>query len=137
MIDSVPSLRRRRGATRTGCAVEATLSVIGGLWKPVILFHLLRGTLRFNALCRLTPSATPRMITLQLRELEADGVVRRTVYPEVPPRVEYDLTDLGRSLEPLLLTMRAWGERYQTQTAGRDAQASSPRHLAALGETPL
>jgi len=113
MLDTDLAPRRKRRAGRTGCAVEATLSVIGGLWKPVILFHLLRGTLRFNALCRLTPSATPRMITLQLRELEADGVVRRTVYPEVPPRVEYELTDLGRSLEPLLLTMRAWGQSYQ------------------------
>ena len=134
MVDSVPTPGRRRGAARTGCAVEATLSVIGGLWKPVILFHLLRGTLRFNALCRLTPSATPRMITLQLRELEADGVVRRTVYPEVPPRVEYDLTDLGRSLEPLLLTMRAWGERYQAQALDRDPQVPNPRHLAPVGE---
>jgi DNA-binding HxlR family transcriptional regulator len=76
----VPGKRRKAG--RTGCAVEATLSVIGGVWKPVLLFHLLDGKLRFNALCRLTPSATPRMITLQLRELEADGIVRRTVYPE-------------------------------------------------------
>jgi DNA-binding HxlR family transcriptional regulator len=120
MDDSAPTSRRRRSAARTGCAVEATLSVIGGLWKPVILFHLLRGKLRFNALCRLTPSATPRMITLQLRELEADGVVLRTVYPEVPPRVEYELTALGRSLEPLLLTMRAWGQDFQAkEIAGR------------------
>ena len=98
---------------RTGCAVEATLSVIGGVWKPVILFHLLEGKLRFNALCRLTPTATPRMITLQLRELEADRIILRTVYPEVPPRVEYELTGLGRSLAPLLLSMRDWGEQFR------------------------
>ncbi|KAF1051936.1 MAG: putative HTH-type transcriptional regulator YybR [Stenotrophomonas maltophilia] len=104
----------RRKAGRTGCAVEATLSVIGGVWKPVILFHLLEGTLRFNALCRLTPSATPRMMTLQLRELEADGIILRTVYPEVPPKVEYTLTEMGRSLEPILLTMRDWGTRFQS-----------------------
>ncbi len=111
MNDSADRRARRRKASRTGCAVEATLSVIGGIWKPVLLFHLLDGKLRFNALCRLTPSATARMITLQLRELEADGVVRRTVYPEVPPKVEYDLTDLGRSLAPVLLSMRDWGEQ--------------------------
>jgi DNA-binding HxlR family transcriptional regulator len=93
--------------------VEATLSVIGGIWKPVLLFHLLEGKLRFNALCRSLPSATPRMITLQLRELEADGIVKRTVYPEVPPKVEYELTPLGTSLAPLLLSMRDWGERLK------------------------
>ncbi|MCW2266756.1 DNA-binding HxlR family transcriptional regulator [Gluconobacter cerinus] len=113
MKDSVPRRGRRRQAGRTGCAVEATLSVIGGIWKPVLLFHLLEGKLRFNALCRLVPSATARMITLQLRELEADGVVNRIVYPEVPPKVEYELTELGRSLEPVLVSMRDWGARLQ------------------------
>ncbi len=108
-----PVLTGRKRAQRTGCAVEATLSVIGGVWKPVILFHLLDGKLRFNAICRLTPNATQRMITLQLRELEADGIIVRTVYPEVPPRVEYELTALGRSLEPVLLSMRAWGASFQ------------------------
>ncbi len=105
------SVRRRAG--RTGCSVEATLSVIGGVWKPVLLFHLLGGRLRFNALCRLTPNATQRMITLQLRELEADGIVARTVYSEVPPRVEYELTPLGHSLKPVLLSMRSWGADFQ------------------------
>src|SRR4051812_8747053 len=113
MNDSTPRRSRQRKASRTGCAVEATLSVIGGVWKPVLVFHLLSGKLRFNALCRVTPSATPRMITLQLRELEADGVVKRTVFPEVPPKVEYELTALGQSLEPVLLSMRDWGERLQ------------------------
>ncbi|WP_159716103.1 winged helix-turn-helix transcriptional regulator [Geminicoccus flavidas] len=113
MNDSNGRRTQRRRAGRTGCAVEATLSVIGGVWKPVLLFHLLQGKLRFNALCRLTPSATARMITLQLRELEADGIVSRTVYPEVPPKVEYELTELGRSLEPVLLSMRDWGEQLR------------------------
>ena len=103
----------RRRAEKTGCSVEATMSVIGGIWKPVILFHLLDGKLRFNALCRLTPNATHRMITLQLRELEADGVIERIVYPEVPPRVEYELTDFGRTLEPVLVALRDWGSRFQ------------------------
>ena len=95
MDDSALRPSKRRKAGRTGCAVEATLSVIGGVWKPMLVFHLLPVTLRFNALCRLTPSATPRIITLQLCELEADGIIERTVFPEVPPRIEYTLTPLG------------------------------------------
>jgi DNA-binding HxlR family transcriptional regulator len=113
MGDSAPRRSRQRKAGRTGCAVEATLSVIGGVWKPVLVFHLLTGKLRFNALCRITPAATPRMITLQLRELEADGIIKRTVFPEIPPKVEYELTGLGQSLAPVLLSMRDWGERLQ------------------------
>jgi DNA-binding HxlR family transcriptional regulator len=117
MVDSVECGRRRR-ATKTGCAVEATLSVLGGLWKPVLVFHLLEGKLRFNALCRLTPNATARMITLQLRELEADAIISRTVYPEVPPRVEYELTEFGRTLEPVLLSLRSCGKEFQARSAG-------------------
>ena len=118
MDDSAVRRPRQRKAGRTGCAVEATLSVIGGVWKPVLVFHLLDGKLRFNALCRITPSATPRMITLQLRELEADGIIKRTVFPEVPPKVEYELTGLGQSLAPVLLSMRDWGERFKELGAG-------------------
>ena len=121
MDDSVPRRSRQRKAGRTGCAVEATLSVIGGLWKPVLVFHLLNGKLRFNALCRAIPSATARMITLQLRELEADGIVKRSVFPVVPPKVEYELTELGRSLEPVLLNMRDWGSRLQELDSGNQA----------------
>ena len=90
---------------------------MGGVWKPVLVFHLLNGKLRFNALCRIIPAATPRMITLQLRELEADGIIKRTVFPEIPPKVEYELTELGQSLAPVLLTMRDWGERLQASEA--------------------
>jgi DNA-binding HxlR family transcriptional regulator len=117
MVDSVECGRRRR-ATKTGCAVEATLSVLSGLWKPVLVFYLLEGRLRFNALCRLTPNATARMITLQLRELEADAIISRIVYPEVPPRVEYELTEFGRTLEPVLLSLRNWGKEFQARSAG-------------------
>lgn len=123
MNDSVRQARRK--ATRTGCAVEATLSILGGIWKPVLMFHLLEGRLRFNALCRLTANATPRMVTIQLRELEADGIVRRIVYPEVPPRVEYELTDFGRTLEPVLISLRDWGEALQAKDRAQPALASS------------
>lgn len=115
-----------------GCPVEATLAVVGGRWKGVILFHLLDGTKRFNELRRLLPAVTQRVLTLALRELEADGVLERTVYPEVPPRVEYALTELGRSLGPLLLDMRAWGLIYAAHPAARgvappdDEEAPTP-----------
>ena len=96
-----------------GCSVEATLAVIGGRWKPVILFHLLeQGTLRFNELRRLIGGTTQRMLTTQLRELERDGIVSRKVYPVVPPKVEYALTEHGWTLEPILLEMREWGARH-------------------------
>lgn len=120
----VLAVRQKRCDWKTGCSVEATLSVIGGLWKPVILFHLLEGKRRFGALSRLVPNATQRMLTLQLRELESDGVISRTVFPEVPPKVEYELTELGRSLAPVLLTMRDWGERFQS-ARGRDGTTLS------------
>jgi len=111
--------------------VEATMSVLGGLWKPVLMFHLLEGKLRFNALCRLTPNATARMVTLQLPELEMDGVIRRIVYPEVPPKVEYELTEFGRTLEPILVSLRDWGEGFQAREHAaapiREAEVESTR----------
>ena len=121
----------RRYCGGTGCAVEATLAVVGGRWKPVLLFHLLEGRKRFSDLCRAVPNATQRMITLQLRELEADGVVARHVFAQVPPRVEYELTELGRSLEPLLLQMRDWGERFKAT-----AQSRRPDQSGASSATP-
>jgi DNA-binding HxlR family transcriptional regulator len=105
-------MRQRRYDCNFGCNVEATLDVIGGKWKGTIVFYLLDKTMRFNELRRTMPDVTQRMLTLQLRELEEDGIVKRTVYAEVPPRVEYSLTDFGRSLEPILLLMRDWGETY-------------------------
>ena len=93
------------------CPVEATLALIGGKYKALILWRLSGGTLRFSQLQRHIP-ATARMLTLQLRELEQDGLVSRTVYPEVPPRVEYAMTDLGRSLMPILTAMLNWGAEY-------------------------
>ena len=101
-----------------GCAVEATITLIDGKWKCVILYHLLDGTLRFNQLRRLIPGATQRVLTAQLRELEVDGLVIRTIYPEVPPKVEYQLSDLGRSLEAVLKSLGEWGTEHMDLFSG-------------------
>lgn len=95
-----------------GCPVEATLAVIGGKWKGVILYHLMSGAKRFNEFRRLMPDITQRMLTLQLRELEKDGIIHREIFKEVPPKVEYSLTEFGRTLEPIIKLMRDWGEQY-------------------------
>lgn len=100
---------------KTGCDVEATLSVIGGRWKPILVCHLLNGKKRYGELRRLTPNATERMITLQLKELQADGIVNRHAYAEVPPRVEYELTEYGRSLELILVQMQEWGREFKNK----------------------
>jgi DNA-binding HxlR family transcriptional regulator len=93
-----------------GCSVEATLAVIGGRWKPIIIFHLMENDLlRFGELKKSIRSITQRMLTNQLRELERDNIIHREVYAEVPPKVEYSLTEYGKSLQPIMLSMRAWG----------------------------
>jgi DNA-binding HxlR family transcriptional regulator len=97
------------------CPIQAIVDTIGGKWKLSILYQLFQGTKRYGELRRLVPNATERMLTLQLRELEAAGIVLRTVYPEVPPKVEYSLTELGLSLEPVLQTMLTWSEKYSKQ----------------------
>lgn len=109
-IDTKPTPAKR-------CSVETALDVIGGKWKGIILYHLIGGKKRFNEFRRLYPKLTQFMLTLQLRELERDGLVHRQVYGEVPPRVEYSLTDYGRTLEPIILAMKAWGETYQARQA--------------------
>lgn len=91
------------------CPVEATLDLIGGKYKSLILWHLVDTTLRFNEISKLIPAATPKMLTQQLRELEADKFIIRTVYPVVPPKVEYTLSDLGKSIVPVLDAMCSWG----------------------------
>ena len=102
------------------CPVEATLDLIGGKYKALILWHLSEGTLRFSELRRAITNATPKMLTQQLRELESQALISREVFPVVPPRVEYSLTDLGRSLMPILVAMRDWGAEY---LKGRNLQS--------------
>ena len=96
----------------TSCPVERTLGVIGGTWKTILVRELLEGTRRYGQLRRVLPGVTHKVLTQQLRELEADGVVRRDVYAQIPPKVEYSLTPLGRELTPLLEEMHAWGLRF-------------------------
>jgi DNA-binding HxlR family transcriptional regulator len=98
-----------------GCPVEATADIIGGKWKAVILYYLFQGPKRFNELRRLLPEVTQRMLTLQLRELEQDSIVHREIYKEVPPKVEYSLTEFGTSLGPIIVQMLDWGEQYMEQ----------------------
>jgi DNA-binding HxlR family transcriptional regulator len=103
-------MRFKRLDCSPGCAVEATLSLIDGKWKGVILYHLLEGTLRFGELRRRMPNVTQRMLTNQLRELEEDGLIARKIYAQVPPRVDYSMTERGRSLQPVITALKSWGD---------------------------
>ncbi|MGN6509475.1 MAG: winged helix-turn-helix transcriptional regulator [Chitinophaga sp.] len=95
------------------CGMAYTLSVIGGRWKATILFSLLEGRMRYNELRKAMPGVSERMLVAQLRELEGHGLVKRNVFPEVPPRVEYELTELGRSTAPMLQCMSDWGNKHR------------------------
>lgn len=92
------------------CPLEAALALIGGKYKVNILFQLMSQTLRFSQLQKQIPKATPKMLSQQLKELEADGLVNRVLYPVVPPKTEYSLTEKGRSLQPVILALYRWGE---------------------------
>lgn len=98
--------------SRLACAVETTLRVIGGRWKVLILQELFNGVKRFGELHRALNGITQKMLTQQLREMEQDGIVHREVYLQVPPKVEYSLTPLGRTLKPILDSMHEWGTRF-------------------------
>lgn len=97
----------------TECPMDVTINILSGKWKISILWHLTRGVIRFNELQRLLKNITQKTLTLQLRELERDGIIYRKVYPEVPPKVEYGLTELGESMKPILNSMCEWGKNYQ------------------------
>ena len=105
-------MRHARYDCDIGCPVEAALEILGGKWKGAILYHLLDGAKRFNEIQRLKPELTHRVLTKQLRELEAAAVIERKVFPEVPPKVEYALTDLGCALAPILEMLKMWGIDY-------------------------
>ena len=99
------------------CPAYQVLRLLTGKWKPAILFHLREQTRRFGDLRRCLPEVSQKVLTAQLRDMEKSGLVHREVYAEVPPRVEYSLTPLGRSLQPIMDAMRVWGEQYKQQNA--------------------
>ncbi len=105
-------MENKRGVN---CPVELTLSLIGGKWKGIILYHLIEDKKRFGELRKFMPNITQRMLTKQLRELESDGLVHRKVYRVVPPKVEYSLTEQGKSLKNTILSLEKWGKNYQKQ----------------------
>lgn len=102
----------KNNVNKYNCPVDATIDLIGGKYKAVILWHLIECKKRFSELKRLIPKATEKMLTQQLRDLERDGLIIRTVYPVVPPKVEYSLSDFGRTIIPVLTAMCSWGEDY-------------------------
>ena len=104
-------MRKQRHKAYASCPVEATLDIIGGKWKSIILFRVLEETRRFNELRRLIPALTQRMLTNQLRELEHDGLIARKIYAQVPPKVEYSITAFGKTLKPVLLALTQWAEK--------------------------
>ena len=110
LSEMMVSSTRSNGKKAVSCPVEYTIDAIGGRWKVLIIHHLLEGTQRFGELTRLLNGVSARTLTRQLRELEADGIIDRYVHQQIPPKVEYALTDLGRQLEPVLLAMHQWGE---------------------------
>lgn len=120
-----PCAPKQCGTRVYTCPMELALQVIGGKWKLIILWHLNQdGVLRFSQIKKIIPSITPKMLTQQLRELETDGLVHRTVYPQVPPKVEYSLTELGKSLYPILNDLNKWGGEFAEKSSGQlDRQA--------------
>ena len=115
----------RTGSQQVDCPIQLVVDAIGGKWKLSILYWLFQGTKRYGELKRLVPKATERMLTLHLRELEAIGIVQRIAYPEVPPKVEYSLTEMGLSLEPVLQTMLNWSEKHLQQEGTQVRETNS------------
>lgn len=107
------------------CPIEETVKIFGGKWKASILFHLAEGQCRFNELRRRIPAITQRMLTQQLRELERDGLVTREQFNEIPPRVEYSLTEISQSLEPIFQAIEKWGQFHFTDIKGARAKYDS------------
>lgn len=108
------------------CPVEATLDLIGGKYKALILFHLVDEVLRFSELHRLIPQSTPKMLTQQLRELEKDGLIQRTIYPVIPPKTDYRLTEFGKSIIPVLNSMCEWGTQFLDGLENKAPCAKTP-----------
>ena len=121
---------RKNDRKSVSCPVETTIAAIGGRWKVLVIHHLLEGKRRFGELTRLLGGVSARTLTRQLRELEDCGIIDRHVHQQIPPRVEYSLTPLGRELEPVLDAMHAWGEKLE-----RRSKAMTKRRLEAPGKS--
>jgi DNA-binding HxlR family transcriptional regulator len=125
------------GEVLTACPVDTTMRVLGGKWKALILYQLRSGPKRFSALRRLLPTVTQRMLTAHLRELEADEIVERTIFPVIPPHVEYALTPLGLTLLPILTAMAEWGsaqaKRLTPQTTAAGTVVPAPDSSGQVG----
>ncbi|MBI3452134.1 MAG: helix-turn-helix transcriptional regulator [Rhodospirillales bacterium] len=129
-------MRKQRHEMYLQCLIEATLDMIGGKWKGAILMQLLEGTKRFGELRRLLPKATQRTLTQQLRGMERDGLVDRRVFAQVPPKVEYSLTDRGRSLRPVLVDLKNWGEAHVLGTRQKKNPPAAIVGSAVRARTP-
>lgn len=119
-------MKRQDFGCAPGCSVEVTLDLIDGKWKGVILYHLQEGRLRFGELRKKLPRITQRMLTKQLRALEEDDLIIRKVYAEVPPRVDYELSEMGLRLRPVIDALKAWGEDHRTRIDGASEGKSVP-----------
>ena len=106
------------------CEVEATIRIMGGRWKPMIIYVLFDGPLRFSELQRRVPGITQKMLTQQLKDLEADGIVHRELFPAVPPKVEYSITEIGKTLQPLMKAMYLWAEIYRKAREDKETQGT-------------
>jgi DNA-binding HxlR family transcriptional regulator len=132
-------MKRQDFGCGPGCPVEVTLDLIDGKWKGVILYHLQQGRLRFGELRKRMPGITQRMLTKQLRALEDDALVTRTVFAEVPPRVEYELSELGLKLRPVIDALKKWGDEHKARQAAtspsvplRKKKSSSEKTVPAI-----
>ena len=105
-------MKKEKSVQNDKCPVTYCMSIIGGKWKPIILFLIGKGANRFRVLQRGIEGISKQMLTKQLRELEADGILDRVIYAEIPPRVEYFITDMGQSLFPIISSMKVWGEQH-------------------------
>ncbi len=120
-------MKRQDFGCGPGCPVEVTLDLIDGKWKGVILYHLQDGRLRLGELRRRMPGITQRMLTQQLRALETDGLVLRKVYAEVPPRVDYELSETGLRLRPVIDALRAWGVDHRARLEKRETVSGAAK----------
>ena len=109
------------------CTIEAGIAMIGGKYKVMILYYLMQGALRYNQIAKALPKATPKMLSQQLKELESDGIITRTLYPVVPPKTEYALTSIGEALKPVIESLCAWSQGYYEACGISDPHTCPPK----------